>query len=398
MGHFSDGVYSRLYALTIDLARDLEPPNKGYELNQENYDTYKKTSEILLNQYVSDKEALLDFSHESLYNMALSFKNVREEVKNWVDEHEVVAAKFKYSCFYNQGEHSVEELYKENQSFYTQQGIPAKNCTIFYNKMMFPEGVTDRSPEEMWNSLAELEKTKKRKNRIASVIDLELPRIMTRSDAIAITEEYINEVFKKNSRPVQCFMGENKDGYYIKLVVADRQMKKDGTWYEQKGARKYVDKNGNEIKPVLSPKLTRHTKNRPDGAVGRCEYDEQGNIVMTMGYTPFVQTRDGSVLFWDKEKQFPIAEDLIKNAQKTVLIDGVHYSYLNNYRSTKWAQIQNEYCRKNQIRNENGNVWQVVPGKIREFYHYIIREQGKTAPMNVMVDRYINERNNAIFR
>ena len=233
--------------------------------------------------------------------------------------------------------------------------------------MMLPDRapIEYQDPETCWNDLNAVEK-----DRLAVRFLLPIPKELTKEQGIALAKEWAYQEFVSKGHVVQLSFHEEKDkngNFHCHGLGSYRQLV-NGEWAEVKSHKAFVDENGEPLEKVNTPKL----KN------GKLQYDSQNNIIFTKGWQELV---------YDKNRKPVLHEDgtpVLKDIRIPLLNPDGTQKTTNNGKYKKpawkerkitlsdlerrtasaearhlWQDVQNEFFRKHNIRDEQGNILQV---------------------------------------
>ena len=234
--------------------------------------------------------------------------------------------------------------------------------------MMLPDRapIEYQDPETCWNDLNAVEK-----DRLAVRFLLPIPKELTKEQGIELAKEWAYQEFVAKGHVVQLSFHEEKDkngNFHCHGLGSYRQLV-NGEWAEVKSHKAFVDENGEPLeKTDKTPKL----KN------GKLQYDSQNNIIFTKGWQELV---------YDKNRKPVLHEDgtpVLKDIRIPLLNPDGTQKTTNNGKYKKlawkerkitlsdlekrtasaearqlWQDVQNEFFRKHNIRDEQGNILQV---------------------------------------
>lgn len=233
--------------------------------------------------------------------------------------------------------------------------------------MMLPDRapIEYQDPETCWNDLNAVEK-----DRLAVRFLLPLPKELTKEESIALAKEWAYQEFVSKGHVVQLSFHEEKDkngNFHCHGLGSYRQLV-NGEWAEVKSHKAFVDENGEPLEKVNTPKL----KN------GKLQYDSHGNIKFTKGWQRLECDKDGKPIL--NEDGTPVLKDIRipllnpDGTQKTtnngkykkpawkerkITLSDLERRTASAEARHLWQDVQNEFFRKHNIRDEQGNILQV---------------------------------------
>ena len=237
----------------------------------------------------------------------------------------------------------------------------------YLTMMMLPDRapIEYQDPEVCWNDLNAVEK-----DRLAVRFLLPLPKELTKEQGIALAKEWAYQEFVAKGHVVQLSFHEEKDkngNFHCHGLGSYRQLV-NGEWAEVKSHKAFVDENGEPLEKVNTPKL----KN------GKLQYDSHGNIKFTKGWQRLECDKDGKPIL--NEDGTPVLKDIRipllnpDGTQKTtnngkykklswkerkITLSDLERRTASAEARHLWQDVQNEFFRKHNIRDEQGNILQV---------------------------------------
>ena len=233
--------------------------------------------------------------------------------------------------------------------------------------MMLPDRapIEYQDPETCWNDLNAVEK-----DRLAVRFLLPLPKELTKEESIALAKEWAYQEFVSKGSVVQLSFHlekDNNNNFHCHGLGSYRQLV-NGKWAEVKSRKLYIDENGEPLEKVDTPKLKNgKLQYNKDGSIKfvkgwqRLEYDKTGQPLLHEDGTPVLKdiripelnpdgtqatTKNGKYrkLAWKERKlQFTDLERKTASYEARML----------------WQDVQNEFFRKHNIRDEQENILQV---------------------------------------
>ena len=237
----------------------------------------------------------------------------------------------------------------------------------YLTMMMLPSGepLEYNDPERCWNDLNKIEQ-----DRLAVRFLLPLPRELTKEQGIELAKEWAYQEFVSKGSVVQLSFHlekDNNNNFHCHGLGSYRQLV-NGKWAEVKSRKLYIDENGEPLEKVDTPKLKNgQLQYNKDGSIKfvkgwqRLEYDKTGQPLLHEDGTPVLKdiripelnpdgtqatTKNGKYrkLAWKERKlQFTDLERKTASYEARML----------------WQDVQNEYYRKHNIKDEKGNILQV---------------------------------------
>ena len=233
--------------------------------------------------------------------------------------------------------------------------------------MMLPDRapIEYQDPETCWNDLNAVEK-----DRLAVRFLLPIPKELTKEQGIELAKEWAYQEFVSKGHVVQLSFHEEKDkngNFHCHGLGSYRQLV-NGEWADVKSHKAFVDENGEPLEKVNTPKL----KN------GKLQYDSHGNIKFTKGWQRLEYDKDGKPIL--NEDGTPVLKDIRipllnpDGTQKTtnngkykkpawkerkITLSDLERRTASAEARHLWQDVQNEFFRKHNIRDEQGNILQV---------------------------------------
>ena len=237
----------------------------------------------------------------------------------------------------------------------------------YLTMMMLPDRapIEYQDPETCWNDLNAVEK-----DRLAVRFLLPIPKELTKEQGIELAKEWAYQEFVSKGSVVQLSFHlekDNNNNFHCHGLGSYRQLV-NGKWAEVKSRKLYIDENGEPLEKVDTPKLKNgKLQYNKDGSIKfvkgwqRLEYDKTGQPLLHEDGTPFLKdiripelnpdgtqatTKNGKYrkLAWKERKlQFTDLERKTASYEARML----------------WQDVQNEYYRKHNIKDEKGNILQV---------------------------------------
>ena len=233
--------------------------------------------------------------------------------------------------------------------------------------MMLPNGapIDYQDPETCWNDLNAVEK-----DRLAVRFLLPLPKELTEAQGIELAKEWAYQEFVSKGLVVQLSFHAEKDdngNFHCHGLGSYRQLV-SGEWADVKSHKAYVDDKGDPLEKVDSPKL----KN------GKLQFNKDGSVKTTKGWQELQYDKDGKPLLHDDGT--PVLKDirtpeLLPDGTQKMSRNGKYLKPVWKERKIAvtdlerktaaaearmlWQDVQNEYFRKHNIRDEQGNILHV---------------------------------------
>ncbi len=247
-----------------------------------------------------------------------------------------------------------------------------------------PESYKDAT--KCFNAINNIEK-----GRIAYNILIPFQKELPFSQNLALVNELIEKEFVSKGHPAHISIHREKDGnhnYHAHIIVIDRRLvndkwenQKSETAYYLRGTVKELSENGKVINPDAVLLTEKDKIDTPKLKNKRLQYDKDGNIIFKKGWQQLQYDENGKPLL--DEKGYPVMIDIrepdrgksltgpqriskkkkqYSDAQwKRTTIKHSDIACINNrpkFRK-KWEIIQNEYFKKYNVRDKNGEILQV---------------------------------------
>ena len=314
-------------------------------------------------------------------------------------KHRIINKKKGNSLFSSLSYNSRSIVYDEtsHHKFYPHASSKDLACVPF---MMLPKDAPKKyqNVEICFNDINRIEKEK---IAINSIVPFQ--KELSFQQNVQLIKDLIYETYVKKGHPVYIAIHKGKNGNDHAHVMAITRRLVNGKWENQKsdtlyylkGTVKELDENGKVINPDA---VLLYPKDKVDTPVlkrRKLQYDKDGNIIFKKGWQQLQYDKNGKPLLDDKGHPVLIdirepdydrdtgLQKLSKNGDyeshkqwKRVTVKHSDIDDKNNYavfRKT-WEKLQNEYFKKYNVRDENGNILQV---DLRSY-----AEQNKDRPMS----------------